>query len=376
MVRQDLNDFWQHLVALLWFTWRPLSGQDKDFMSFMWPQYLWLMLALPLLPVVYLWLLRRRRKLAVRYSSLGTVRAASAGRQWRQHMPAALLLLALAGLLLAAARPMLRVSLPWARSTVVLAIDVSLSMSVNDVKPSRMVAAQDAAKLFLRELPKNIEVALVTFAGTSQVAQAATLDRAALVAAIDKIQMQFATAIGSAIVTSLVELFPEQGIDLGEMTFGNKKRGRSLDDKDKPPQQPITPVAPGSYKSAAIILLSDGRRTTGVDTLEAAKMAADRGVRVYVVGLGSTGGSGPMPEGMPIYLQLDEPTLREVARMTGGEYHQAATAEALRSIYENLGSRVQVQTRETEVTGLLALAAAVIALAAGGLSLFWFRRVV
>ncbi|MES2771023.1 MAG: ABC transporter ATP-binding protein, partial [Pseudomonadota bacterium] len=150
-------------------------------------------------------------------------------------------------------------------------------------------------------------------------------------------------------------------------------RGRSLDDKDKPPPQQITPVAPGSYTSAAIILLSDGRRTMGVDTLEAAKMAADRGVRIYVIGLGSVGDANAMPEGMPIYLQLDEPTLREVARMTGGEYHHAGTAEALRSVYENLGSRVQVQTRETEVSGLVALLSAAFALAAGVLSLIWLR---
>src|SRR6185369_7393569 len=111
-------------------------------------------------------------------------------------------------------------------------------------------------------------------------------------------------------------------------------------------------------KSAAIILLSDGRRTTGVDTLQAAKMAADRGVRIYVVGLGTVNGDAATMEGMPIYLQLDEPTLREVARMTGGEYHYAGTAEKLRSVYENLGSRLQVQTREIELAGPLALVAA------------------
>ncbi len=348
-------------------------------MFFQSPLYLWLLLALPLLPVLYVWLLRRRGKLAVRYSNLGMVRAAAAGRPWRQHVPPALLLLALAGLLLAAARPMARVPLPWARSTIILAMDVSLSMRVSDVKPTRLVAAQEAAKQFLSELPKKVEVGLVTFAGSSQVAHATTLDRPALVAAIDAFQMQTGTAVGSAIVSSLIELFPEHGIDLEELTFGvYKPRGRSLDDKDKnkPAQKQITPVAPGSYDAAAIILLSDGRRTTGVDTLEAAKMAADRGVRIYVIGLGSVGDAAAMPEGMPIYLQLDEPTLREVARMTGGEYHHAGTAEALRSVYENLGSRVQVQTRETEVTALFALLSALLALTAGVCSLAWFRRVV
>jgi Ca-activated chloride channel homolog len=345
-------------------------------MFFLWPQYLWLMLALPLLPAAYVWLLRRRRKSAVRYSSLGVVRAAATGLGWRRHVPPALLLLACSGLLLAAARPVARVTLPWSRSSIMLAMDVSLSMRVTDVKPNRLVAAQEAAKSFLAELPKGIEVGLVTFAGSSQVAQGATLDRTALVAAIDAFQMQMGTAVGNAIVLCLAELFPDHGIDVGDMTFGAAKpRGRSLHDKDKPLPKQITPVAPGSYDSAAIILLSDGRRTTGVDTLVAAKMAADRGVRIYAIGLGTVDGDVSGMDGMPIYLRLDEPTLREVARMTGGEYHYAGTAKDLRSVYEQLGSRLQMQTRETEVSGLLALASSLLALTAAALSVLWFGRI-
>lgn len=343
-------------------------------MSFLWPQYLWLTLALPLLPLAYVWLLRRGRKLAVRYSSLGVVRAAAAGRSWKRHVPPALVLLAIAALVLAAARPVARVSLPWARSTVMLAIDVSLSMRITDVQPTRLVAAQVAAKQFLQELPKNVEVGLVTFAGSTEVAQRATLDRAALVAAIDAFQMQMHTAVGNAIVMCLAELFPDHGIDVGELTFGStQRRGRSLDDGAKAQPRQVAPVAPGSYDAAAIILLTDGRRTTGIDTLAAAKMAADRGVRIYVVGLGTVDGVATMPEGMAIYLQLDEPTLREVARVTDGEYHHAGTAEQLRSVYGKLGSRLQVATRETEVTALMALAATLLLLVAGGLSVLWFR---
>lgn len=352
-------------------------------MFFQWPLYLWLMLALPLLPVVYVWLLRRRTQAALRFSHLGTVRAAMAGRSWRRHVPPALLLLACAALLLAVARPVAKVPLPWARTTIVLAIDISLSMRVNDVKPTRMQAAQDAAKLFLKDLPKNVEVALVTFAGSTQVAQRATLDRAALVAAIDGIQMQRATAVGNAIAMSVAELFPDHGIDVAEMTFGanfgpysgNRPRGRSLDDKVKPAPKEITPVAPGSYTSAVIILLTDGRRTTGLDTLEAAEMAADRGVRIHVVGLGNANGGGSFDvEGMAMYLQLDEPTLREVARRTGGDYHQADSSDKLREIYGTLGSQMQVVRRETELAPLLALLAALLAAMAGGLSVLWFRR--
>lgn len=343
-------------------------------MFFLWPESLWLMPVLALLPLAYLWLLRRGRKAAVRYSSVGLVRAA-ATRNWRRHVPPALLLVACSLLLLGAARPVARVPLPWGRSTVMLAMDVSLSMRVTDVKPTRLAAAQEAAKLFLRDLPRDIEVGLVTFAGSAQVAQRATLDRAVLVAAIDGFQMQMHTAVGSAIVVALAELFPDHGIDVGEMSFGNgKPHGRSLDEQPKGPPRQIVPAAPGSYPSAAIILLTDGRRTTGIDTLEAAKMAADRGVRIHVVGLGSSEGTAAASDGLPIYLQLDEPTLREVARMTGGEYHHAGTAEKLRSVYETLGSRVAVETRETELTGLLALAAALFLVGAGALSVLWFRR--
>ena len=349
-------------------------------MNFLWPQNLWLLLALPLLPALYLWLLRQRGKPGLRMSTLSVVRAASSSRQWRRHVPPAVFLLALSVLLLALARPTAQVALPWAKSTIMLAIDVSLSMRVRDVKPTRMVAAQEAARTFLREVPKNIDVGIVTFAGTALVAQQATTDRPSLIGAIDAIQMQYGTAIGSAIVLCLAELFPDHGIDLGEMTFGARPKARGLDEKTekkakKAPPKQITPVPPGSYDAAAIILLSDGRRTTGVDTLQAATMAADRGVRIYVIGLGTVDGHASMGEGMAIYLQLDEPTLREVARMTGGEYHHAGTAEDLRSVYQNLGSRLQMRTRETELTALVVLLAAMLIVAAAALSVLWFGRI-
>ncbi|MBL8363580.1 MAG: VWA domain-containing protein [Rubrivivax sp.] len=344
-------------------------------MSFLWPQALWLLAALPLLPALYLWLLRRRGKPVVRLSSLAVARQAS-GSTWRRHVPPTLLLLALAVALLAVARPTARVTLPWARSTILLAIDISLSMRIQDVKPTRMAAAQEAARSFLAELPPHIDVGIVTFAGSAQVAQQATMDRPSLLASIDAIQMQMGTAVGSAIVVCLSELFPEHGLDVGEMTYGARRStARSLDEKRKTPPADFVPVAPGSYESAAIILLSDGRRTTGVDTLQAAKLAADRGVRIDVIGLGTVDGHASAGEGMAIYLQLDEPTLREVARMTGGEYHHAGTAEDLRGVYRNLGSRMQMRTRETELTALLAMLTAVLTAAAAGLSVAWFGRV-
>ncbi len=357
---------------------RARSLHPVEPMHFLWPHNLWWMLLLPLLPALYVWLLRRAGKPALVFSSLRVVREA-VGRPWRRHVPAALIFVALSLLVLCLARPTAAVPLPWAKSTILLAIDISRSMRVEDVKPTRMVAAQEAAKAFLAEVPPHIEVGLVTFAGSSQVAQRATLDRPALVGAIDAIQMQMGTAIGNAIVVCLAELFPDHGIDLAEMTFGTLRREapRSLSNgiAEKAPPKEITPVPPGSYESAAIILLSDGRRTTGVDTLEAAKMAADRGVRIYVVGLGTPDGHTAMGDEMAIYLKLDEPALRHVAQITGGEYHLAGTAEALRSVYQKLGSKLQVSKRDTELTASLALLAALALVAGAALSLRWFGRV-
>lgn len=342
-------------------------------MSFVWPQYLWALLLLPALVLLYLVLIGRRSRWVLRMSHIGVTRRAQ-GPAWRRHVPPALILVSLALLLFGLSRPMAWVSLPGAKSTILLAIDVSLSMRVNDVKPTRMVAAQEAARSFLQDLPRDIDVGLITFAGTAVVAQQTTRDRPSLLRAIDAIQMQRGTAIGSAIVVCLAELFPDHGIDLAEMVFGSQTRPLSADRQGKAAPKTFTPVSPGSYNAAAVILLSDGRRTTGVETLRAAQMAADRGVRVHVVGLGTPDGHLALGEGMAYYLQLDEPTLREVARMTGGEYHQAGTAEALRHVYQQLGSTIQTQNRETELTALLALLAAGFVVAASGLSLLWFAR--
>jgi Ca-activated chloride channel family protein len=255
-------------------------------------------------------------------------------------------------------------------------MDVSGSMRATDVKPNRLVASQVAAKAFLEELPRNVRVGIVAFAGTAQVVQPPTLSREDLVAAIDKFQMQRATAIGSAIVIALAELFPDQGIDLQQVARASgRPRAMAIDEAPKKPQKEFTPVAPGSYNSAAIILLTDGQRTTGVDTLEAAKMAADRGVRIYTVGIGTVDGETIGFEGWSMRVRLDEETLKKIALQTQGEYFYAGTAENLKAVYEKLGSRLTVEKKETEVSALLALVAAVLALLAGGLSMLWFNRV-
>ena len=348
-------------------------------MNFLWPAFLWLLLVAPLLVLLYVWLLKRKKKTALRYASLSIVREAMGTSQSiKRHVPPLLFLMALCTLIVAAARPMAVISLPSQQETIILAMDVSGSMRATDVQPNRLVAAQNAAKAFIAELPRNVRVGIVAFAGTAQVVQPATLSREDLVVAIDKFQLQRATAIGSAIVVSLAELFPNAGIDVGALTYGRERpRGLALDKagQDKEAKPEFTPVAPGSYTSAAIILLTDGQRTTGVDTLEAAKMAADRGVRVYTVGVGTVDGETIGFEGWSMRVRLDEETLKAVATRTQAEYFYAGTAENLKKVYETLSSRLTVVKKETEISSLLALAGAVLALLSAGLSLAWFNRI-
>ncbi len=346
-------------------------------MTFLWPQFLWLLLALPLLVVLYVWLLRRKKKMALRYASLSIVREAmGAGQSVRRHIPPLLFLLAMAAMLLAAARPFAVVTLPSQQETIILAMDVSGSMRATDVQPNRLVASQNAAKAFLAELPRSVRVGIVAFAGTASVVQSPTLSREDLVTAIDKFQLQRATAIGNAIVVSLAELFPDAGIDLASLTYGrNRSNGIAIDQAPKEGKKEFTPVAPGSYTSAAIILLTDGQRTTGVDSLEAAKMAADRGVRIYTVGIGTVDGETIGFEGWSMRVKLDEETLKAIATKTQAEYFYAGTAADLKKVYETLSSRLTVEKKETEISGLLALAASVLALLSAGLSLLWFNRI-
>lgn len=345
-------------------------------MTFLWPQFLWLLLAMPLLVLLYLWLIRRKKKLALRYASLSIVREAmSAGQTMRRHIPPLLFLLALGAMLIAAARPMAVVVLPSNQQTIILAMDVSGSMRAADVQPNRLVAAQEAAKSFLKELPRTVKVGIVAFAGSAQVAQLPTTNREDLVTAIDSFQLQRATATGNAIVVSLATLFPDAGIDISDFAPKSRQTGVPIERAGKPPPKEFTPVAPGSYTSAAIIMLTDGQRTTGVDPLDAAKVAADRGVRVYTVGIGTVDGETIGFEGWSMRVRLDEETLKAIANKTQAEYFYAGTANDLKKVYNTLSSRLTVEKKETEISALFAMGAAALALLSAGLSLLWFNRI-
>ncbi|MEP6876720.1 MAG: VWA domain-containing protein [Burkholderiales bacterium] len=341
-------------------------------MTFIWPEMLWGLIALPLLVLLYLWLQSRRKKTTLRYASLGLVREAlGKSVAWRRHLPPALLFVAIAALLLAAARPAAVITLPSQQETIILAMDVSGSMRAADVLPDRITAAKEAAKTFVAELPRSVRIAVVQFAGTAAVVQAPTLSRDDVVAAIERFQLQRGTAIGSGIVLSLATLFPDSGIDLSQIT-GQRAMPPGPNDKPKPE---FTPVPPGSYPSAAIILLTDGQRTTGPDPLEAAKMAADRGVRVYTVGVGTKEGETIGFEGWSMRVRLDEDTLKGIANLTRADYFYAGTAEDLKKVYQGLSTKLIVEKKETEISALFAALGALLVVLAASLSVWWFGRV-
>jgi len=245
-------------------------------MTFLWPEALLLILAAPLLGAA-IYLRPRPRRIA-------GLEMPSANR-WQRHLPPALYLAALVVAAIAAARPTALITLPSQQRTIIPTIDVSLSMRASDVQPSRIAAAQAAAREFVRDPPGDVKIGIVSFAGTAALVQQPTRERDELIAAIDRLQLDRHTAIGSGIIVALAALYPKEGIDVE--SFGPGARPRRNDAR---------PALPGSNGNAAIILLTDGRRTIGPDPVQAARMAADRGVRVYTVGFGSAQG-GPVAVG-------------------------------------------------------------------------------
>jgi Ca-activated chloride channel family protein len=326
-----------------------------------WPLALLSLLALPLLVAAYVRQLRRRHRRAVRYSSVALIRAAAPARSaWRRHVAFALLLGALATLGVAAARPHLRMTVPVSGSAVILALDVSGSMCATDVEPNRLTAAQAAMRTFVEDQDADTSIGLVLFSGFAQVAVAPTTDREPLLRAIDTLTTARGTAIGAAILKS-VDGIAEIDPDVAPVDGG-------------PAAQPRPP---GTFAPEIVVLLTDGANTRGVEPVDAARTAADRGVRVYPIGFGTRtptslvctaaqlGGRGVEhygPGGGGFgggrnYLVADEETLREVATVTGGEYFAADDADRLQSVLEDLPRRVATQSRDVEVSvGLVGLA--------------------
>jgi len=345
-------------------------------MTFQWPEMLGLLVMVPAIVFAYFVLLRRKKKAAMRYASLTLVRdAMSAGPRLRRHLPPILYLIALTLMLIAVARPSAIVTLPTQHETVILSMDVSGSMRATDVKPSRIAAAQEAARAFVAEQPKSTRIGVVSFAATASVVQSPTHSREDIVAAIDRFQLQRGTAVGSGILVALKMIFPDAEFDLRSSNPRRDAMKSAPLDPLRADKNAQKSVPAGSYESAAIILLTDGQTTVGPDPIESARIAADRGVRVYTVGIGTPGGETIGAEGWSMRVRLDEETLKTIANVTRGEYFYAGTASDLQKIYKSLNTKLFFEQRETEVTALFAATAAALALVSGMLSMLWFNRI-
>ena len=295
-------------------------------MTFLWPELLWLLALVPLVVGVYVLLLRRKQQAAVRYASLAIVREAmGAGSACAATCRRALFLLALTLMIVAIARPAAVVTLPSAardRSSSRWTCRAACAPPTSS--PTASTAAQAAARAFIDDQPHNVRIGIVSFAGTAAVVQPPTANREDLLAAIDRFQLQRGTAVGSGILVSLKTIFPDVEFDLRSLrirgprdatTARRSAIGRQGGGQGRTTTRPATSrCSPARITSAAIILLTDGQTTTGPDPIEAAKMAAERGVRVFTVGIGTPTGEIIGAEGWSMRVRLDEDALKKIAQ--------------------------------------------------------------
>ena len=350
--------------------------QVRD-LTFQWPLLLWLLILVPILVFIYLRLLARQRRIAQRFGSLTMLASApvasGAKGMLRRHGPALLLLLGITALLLAIARPQAVIVLPTRVDAIILAMDISGSMRATDIKPNRLVAAQNAAKTFIANQPSEVKIGVVSIASTASLAQTPTVKREEVIAAIDRFQLQKGTALGSGVVIALSTLLPASGIDVDQVIFG---RSASRWPNNWKPAEKFEPVPPGSNNTVAIVLLSDGVSNFGPDLMEAGKLAAERGVRVYTVGIGTAAGDTLSVDGWSVRVRLDEEALKKISTMTHGEYFQASNAGELKKVYQQLSARLTLgKGRLTEITAICVAIGAMLAMFAVLFSMFRFNRV-
>jgi Ca-activated chloride channel family protein len=330
---------------------------------------LWLLFLLPVLVLVYLWAQRRRQKYALRFASLMLVKEAMArGPGFRRHIPAILFLLGVAVAILALARPQATISLPSSRGTVILAIDISGSMRARDITPSRFEAAKEAAREFVQKQPPRVRIGVAAFSGTAALVQAPTTSREDILASLDRLRLQRGTAIGSGLLVALDAIFEDEPRNQPSPAGGTEPLVPA-----QPAREP-DPVPPGSNQTAVVILLSDGQNNQGPDPMDAADKAANRGIRVFTVGIGSAKGDILGIEGRSFHVGLDEEGLKRIARDTGAQYFKAENEDQLIGIYRSLSTRLIVGKDQTEVTVLFTAVATGVLLLGAMLSLVWFNR--
>lgn len=336
-------------------------------MSFIWPVMLFLLLLIPLFVWLYLRLQERRRRFATSYGTFGMVQEA-AGRPLgsRRHLPPALFLSGLTILLVAVARPQTVISLPRIEGTVILGFDVSGSMGADDLKPTRMEAAKTAAREFVQHQPNTVRIGIVAFSDGGFAVQAPTNDQESILATINRLTPQRGTSLGQGIMAALNTLTADTE---------SAPSAPTLPDQTPTPTSTPTPLPEGTYAPAVIILLTDGENNQQPDPLEVAQLAADRGVRIYTVGIGSAAGTTLQVEGFTVHTQLDETTLQQIAEITDAAYYNAENEEELSAIYENINPQWVVKAEKIEVTSIFAGAGILLFLIGGTFSLLWFSRI-
>jgi Ca-activated chloride channel family protein len=339
----------------------------------LWPRMLWLLAPLPILIAAYLWFSARRRNAHSRLARLTTLAATGVrGTTLRRTLPPVLFFFGLLALIAAISRPQAVVMLPSMHKDVILAIDASGSMRATDVKPNRLAAAQSAARTFVESQPRQSRIGIVSIAGTASVVQSPTDNREDLLQAIERLKLQRGTALGSGIYIALATLLPEAGINLEHLVHGKPAWWAGFDAMGKDKKS----VPAGSNRSAAIVLLTDGENTHGPEPLEAAKLAAEHGVRIYTVGIGTKEGITLGFSGWSMRVVLDEDTLQKIANVTHGEYYAATSTQQLKKIYEHLSARMVIErSRTVEVTAFLIAIGAVLLATASFCSVLWFNRV-
>jgi Ca-activated chloride channel family protein len=342
-------------------------------MQFHWPSLLWLLLLVPALVALYVDAQRRRRTYALRYASLSMVKEAlGSGPGVRRHIPAALILGALTLMLVGVARPYAEIQVPSQEGTVILAMDVSGSMNADDVKPNRLEVSKAAAKAFVAKQGEHVRIGVVSFATDASIVQTPTADKDLVVAAIDRLRTQRATAIGRGILVSLDAIFEGAEDEPPSWKWLRPDVQPAPGDLGPPPsaQARVIPKA-----AATIILLTDGQNNQYPPPLTIIEEASSRGVRVFTIGLGTAEGTILRIGGRGIRTRLDEDTLKRVAALTDAEYYNAQNEAELKSVYENLTTELVLRKEKAEVSALFAAGAALLTVLAAGLSLRWFGRI-
>ncbi len=332
-------------------------------MTFIWPLALYSLAFVPLFLVGYLLMQRRRRRIIAQYRDIGLLQTESGQRVgFRRHIPVMFLLAGMTVLLIAAARPEKELTLPRIQGTVILAFDVSGSMAADDIQPTRMDAAKNAARAFVQDQPPDVQIGVVAFSDSGFSVQPATDDRDAVLSSINRLKPERGTSLANGILVSLKAI-----------AAANDDNSTHYYSPIMPGQTP-TPVPAGQYRSSVIVLLTDGENNMQPDPTAAVQVAAGQGVRIYTVGLGSPEGTMLHINGFTVHTQLDEATLRQVAKTTGGTYYNATSAQDLNRVYASLDPQLVVKPEKTEITSIFAGVSAVLLLIGGLLSLLWFSH--